>query len=171
MAARDDEAEIERAGPNYSGPVIAEILGITDRRLRQLVDEGMPKNGRGEFPLVACVQWYVAYWRDRALGRVNDANRTRKTAAEAMLLEAKVRQHTGDLIERAEVLAVWTGAVTRLGKAFETLPNNMAREFNWPPEMVRAMRQSLDDFRRAFVRDSAEFVDVLDPPIGDAGGV
>ena len=122
----------------------------------------MPKNGRGRFPLKACVQWYVAYWRERAVGRKDDGNRNRKFAAEALLLEAKVKRETGDLLERAEAVAAWTASVMRLGKAFETLPNNLAREFNWPPETVRAVRQSLDDFRRTFVRDSAEFLDVVD---------
>jgi len=160
----DDVPERPQDGedPEYSGPVIAEILGITDERLRQLVKEGMPKVGRGRFPLKSCVQWYVAYWRDRALGRKDDGNRTRKSAAEATLLEAKVRLQTGHLVERADALAVWTGAVSRLAKSFETLPNNLAREFNWPPEAVRAMREALDDYRRTFVRDCAEFVDVVD---------
>jgi phage terminase Nu1 subunit (DNA packaging protein) len=173
--AEPPEEVAERSGdvqdPEYSAPVIAAILGITDVRLRQLVKEGMPKSSRGRFPLTGCVQWYVAYWRDRALGRKDDDNRNRKTAAEAKLLEAKVQQHTGHLIERAQVLSVWTGAVMRLAKAFETLPNNLAREFNWPPEAVRALRQALDDFRRAFVHESAEFVDVIDEPSGESKAV
>lgn len=122
----------------------------------------MPKSGRGRFPLKGCVQWYVGYWRDRAQGRREDTHRTRKSAAEALLLETKVRQQAGRLVDRAEVLQLWTGAVGRLSKAFETLPNNLAREFNWSPDVVRSLRASLDDFRRAFVRDTSEFVDVVD---------
>lgn len=122
----------------------------------------MPKSGRGKFPLRGCVQWYVAYWRERATGRKDDTSRSRKSEAEALLLETRVKEKSGGLIDRAEAVAVWSGAVTRLGKAFESLPNNLAREFNWPPEVVRAVRAAFDDFRRSFVRDSAEFVDVVD---------
>lgn len=147
------------------------LLGITEQRVGQLVKDGLPKSGRGLFPVRACVQWYVGYWRDRALGRKGDEHRTRKAAAEAKLLEAKVMQHTGDLVERAEVSAVWTAATARLAKSFETLPNNLAREFGWPPETVRSMRLALDDFRRSFVRDSAEFVDVIDDDAGEKKAV
>lgn len=126
----------------------------------------MPKLARGQYPLKACIHWYVAYWRDRALGRSEDDSKRRKSAAEAQLWEAKARQSTGDLIERAEIVAAWTTIAMRLGKAFETLPNNLGREFNWSPEVVRSVRASLDDFRRTFVRDSAEFLEVTDEARG-----
>lgn len=52
---------------------LAKVLGITPRRIQQLVrEDGMPKSpGRGRYPLVACIQWYIKYWQDRAEGRVS----------------------------------------------------------------------------------------------------
>lgn len=49
---------------------LAKILGVTSRRIQQLVHEGMPKTGRGKYPLIACIQWYIKFWQDRAEGRV-----------------------------------------------------------------------------------------------------
>lgn len=62
-------------GPQLSGPAMAVVFGITDRRLRQLCVEGMPRSSRGEYPLKACVQWYVSYWRKRSVNRMDELKR------------------------------------------------------------------------------------------------
>jgi len=50
---------------------LAKILNVTPRRVQQLVHEGMPKSGKGRYPLIACIHWYIKFWQDRAEGRVS----------------------------------------------------------------------------------------------------
>ena len=50
---------------------LAKVLNVTARRVQQLSNEGMPKSGRGKYPLIACIHWYVKFWQDRAEGRVS----------------------------------------------------------------------------------------------------
>jgi len=49
---------------------LAKILNVTPRRIQQLVQEGMPKAGKGRYPLVACIHWFIKFWQDRAEGRI-----------------------------------------------------------------------------------------------------
>lgn len=137
--------------------VVAGILGLTDRRLRQLVERGMPKSGRGRFPLAGCIRWYINFWRERATNR--DDSRDRKLAAHTLLLEGKVERELADLLDRAEAVAAWTATVSRLANAFDTLPHKLAREHNWPGEVEHAIGRALGDFLSAFRRDSKAFLE------------
>jgi phage terminase Nu1 subunit (DNA packaging protein) len=40
---------------------IAQALNLTEQRVHQLVKEGLPKEGRGQFDPVKCVLWYVRF--------------------------------------------------------------------------------------------------------------
>lgn len=49
---------------------LSEVLGLTPRRVQQLVSEGMPKGKRGEYALEECVQWFIRSLQDKiAIGR------------------------------------------------------------------------------------------------------
>jgi len=122
----------------------------------------MPKRGRGLYPLKACVQWYVKYWRDRALSREGGEGKKRQVDLDNALKEAKLQEATGHLINRAEVVQTWSGAFLRLGKMLDGIPSSLGRELNWPPDTLRIVRARIDDARENFVRDSAEFIDVTD---------
>lgn len=122
----------------------------------------MPKLGRGQYPFPEVVQWYVAYWRDRALSRTGNESKEAKQRLETQILETRLGERRGHLIARAEVVMVVGGAYRRLGKALETLPGQLSKEFNWPADVTRSMRDRLDDFRRQFVADNAEFIEVTD---------
>jgi hypothetical protein len=102
--------------------VIARVLGVTPRRVQQLAKEGLPTVGRGKYPLVPCVQWYIKYWQDRAEARSSmvlslDAVRARKLTAEAEMAEIDLARARADVIDResvrraAEAEAARTGAL------------------------------------------------------------
>lgn len=147
-----------------SGPVIAAILDITEQRVRQLVDEGLPRIGRGLYPLKGCVHWYLNYWKSRALGREGDADKKLKTSLETQLLQSKVQEATGHLINRQEVVMIVSAAFLRLGKMMNALPTSLGREMSWAPDTIRIVRKRLDEARENYVRDSAEFIDVVEDP-------
>jgi phage terminase Nu1 subunit (DNA packaging protein) len=104
-SSSDAKPDAKEAAQGHPVDVIARILGITPRRVQQLAKEGLPTAGRGRYPLVPCVQWYVKYWQDRAEGRVVegvggrfDLARTRKVEAEAQLAEIEVAEAEGRLV-------------------------------------------------------------------------
>lgn len=92
------------AGKDKGHPpaTIGNILGISARRVQQLAQEGvLPKAGRGRYQLVACVQAYIRYWQDRAVGhgRGEGTNgdgildRLREMKHRIMSSEAALKEH------------------------------------------------------------------------------
>jgi phage terminase Nu1 subunit (DNA packaging protein) len=45
------------------GVELGSFLGITQRRIQQLFNEGMPRISRGRFNLRQCVRWYIEFLR------------------------------------------------------------------------------------------------------------
>jgi hypothetical protein len=52
---------MEFKGLSVSARQLGTVLDLTDRRIRQLAEEGVfTRNGRGQYPLIDCVQAYIA---------------------------------------------------------------------------------------------------------------
>jgi phage terminase Nu1 subunit (DNA packaging protein) len=100
------------------------MLNLTRRRIEQLVEEGMPRAGRGQYDLEACVKWYVASLQERANGALGpdgiagraswDYERTRVMRADAELKEMEVAERRGELVSVARVGEMWDEAFGRL---------------------------------------------------------
>lgn len=81
---------------------LAKLLGVDVRSIKNFVDEGMPKEGRGKYSLFACVPWYIDREREAARGNkgLNDLDlaRLRKVAAEGRLAELELAKQEGRVI-------------------------------------------------------------------------
>jgi len=42
------------------------LLNLSPQRIQQLTYEGLPKFGRGQYPVVPCIHWYIDYLRKLA---------------------------------------------------------------------------------------------------------
>lgn len=129
--------------------------------MRQLTIEGLPRVGRGLYPMRGCVQWYVAYWESRAKGRMGDTTKLEGQELKNALTKAKLQEATGHLIPRKEVMDVWTSAYLRLGKWFDGLAASLGREMNWNTDTIKVVRARFDEAREDFATDSAEYIDVV----------
>jgi len=118
--------------PVYSVTVIAEILGIGERRIQQLVKEGVLIRGdRGKYPLTDNVRAYIKYWEDKAKGMGNDTSindeRYRLLKAQADSQEQK------NLVERSELLPVdyirqiAARVAVQLSSILDTMPARLKR--------------------------------------------
>jgi hypothetical protein len=47
--------------PTVPADKIAQALNLTEQRVHQLVKEGLPKEGRGQFDPVKCILFYIRY--------------------------------------------------------------------------------------------------------------
>jgi hypothetical protein len=115
----------------------------------------MPRVGVNLYPLAACVQWTIDYWKKRAEGR--DAGgqslTNREKAARVSVAEAKAMQMLGTSVSKVEVAQAAEAAYLQMGKFLESLPSSLARDCNLNNETVRKMRARLDDARNNFARD------------------
>lgn len=148
---------------------MAAILGITDKSLQRLAtDHGMPKVGYGQYPVGRCIHWYIKFWQDKALGREANNARRSKEETEALIARAKYEELTGHLISRVDVVQAFSAAYIRLGKMLDGLPGVIARRLTLSTEAQRMMRAEIDDARRNFVKDTREYIDVVDDGSSDA---
>jgi hypothetical protein len=122
------------------------------------VNEGLPRHGRGLYPLAGCVQWYVAYWETRAKGRLGSEAKDEGQVLKNQLARTKLEEATGHLIPRKEVFDAQAAAYLRLGNWFDTLAASLAREFHWSGDVVKIVRARLDEAREDYARDVAEYL-------------
>ena len=116
------------ASASVSPLALSGLVGLTTRRLGQLAAEGMPKDGRGEYPLAAAIQWLMAYWRTRAKGTpLNDARR-RKVEADASRSEMELAKRRGELAPIAVLAQAHGEACTRIRTRLRAIPSKIAPE-------------------------------------------
>ena len=115
-----------------SAEVLAKLLDITERRVRQLSAEGIiPKVARGRYEMVGAVRGYIRYLRDLNIqGDVGPADygtqRARLIKARADLAEMEASQIRGDLLFASDVTAAWTEIVALMRARLLVLPDKIA---------------------------------------------
>lgn len=96
-----------------TGSRVAKLLGLTKARVEQLAKEGVFKReGRGKYPLEACIQAYVEYREDRIRKSDNvdaadyEKHRARLYKAKADKAEIEARAFAGEFHHADEVTFV-----------------------------------------------------------------
>jgi len=115
-----------------SADVLAKLLDITERRVRQLSAEGIiPKVARGRYEMVGAVRGYIRYLRELSLkGEVGPADygtgRARLVKAKADLAEMEASQMRGELLPAPDVKRAWTDIVALMRARLLVLPDKIA---------------------------------------------
>ena len=117
---------------SQSAEVLAKLLDLTERRVRQLSAEGViPKAARGRYEVVGAVRGYIRYLRDLALkGDLGTADygieRARLVKARADLAEMEAKQVRGELIPAPDVTLAWTEIMALVRARLLALPDKIA---------------------------------------------
>lgn len=149
-------AKGKRPPTGVSTLYLADMLGLSEVRISQLVEMGMPKAGRGMFPTRDAVRWYVEFLRKGGEKQTDGPTR----ADIGRDLDAlKLKKLQGEVFDRREVVDTMNGAYERLGAAHELLTTRIGRELNLGTDDAKAVREMIDETRRAFVEDMGEFID------------
>jgi phage terminase Nu1 subunit (DNA packaging protein) len=182
-AAADDAAPLERAPLVVNKRELARALKVSLPTLNELVERypDFPVKARGsngvgwEFELEIVIEFLRA--KDEAarqaeteraalfkqlelpvdkhaimpIGELSPTQR--RQLAEARSKERKLAIEMGLLVEVPKMRQDLQLAIGRLGRFFDTLPTQIAREHNLPEEVMRSIRRRLDDQRRSFVEE------------------
>lgn len=140
--------------------VVARVLGITPRRVQQLVKEGLPQAAKGKYPLVECVHWYIRYWQVRAEGsgvpsgpspdgHVSHAEaRRRKEVALAEMRELELQERLGNLVSLDYMDEQLSDALQRTRQTLNAIPGKIAPLLIGCPTVARAqmlLQQAIDE--------------------------
>jgi len=110
---------------------IAHLLKLTPRMVNMHVkDHGMPIVGRGEYDMVACVQWYIGYLKEQ-IDRARKGDETEQQArarlikATANLRELEYAREQGKLIPVDVVRLLWERITIAFKNKILSLPSKL----------------------------------------------
>ena len=159
-----DKPELIQNGPNewpsLKSSQLADLFGMSDRRIRQLVKDGViPRDGRDRYPLRECVQAYIAYLKANPTESASVADlEFRKLKAETEERQAKAEraqldldERRGELISREDMQREWTSRCVELRAAMLGLPNELG--FRFTDDDTRAL---VEEVSEDFVRSTLE---------------
>lgn len=110
---------------------LSSLLGITERRIQQLVKEGMPKSGRGEYPLRECVRFYVGHLHRLIEEEKSDtvvSEKIRLMRAKAEKAEVEVLKLRGEVLDLERVRQETMLISVEIKEAFLAVAGRLAPE-------------------------------------------
>lgn len=134
---------------------LAAIVDLTPRRLQQLRGEGMPSRGRGKWPLMDCLRWYIRYLRDKndvGPALVDEKLRTERLKADK--LEVEIKQLKGELIAIETVAQEVLEIMVTLRGEFLGLPGRLAMQLSKIDKAAECKRVLADEIRLTLNRSS-----------------
>jgi phage terminase Nu1 subunit (DNA packaging protein) len=135
---------------------VAKALNVTTRRVQQLADEGMPREGRGKYDLAQCMLWYIRYLQNAisnrdgngadAAGNDLKAQRTRLITAQAAREEIALRREQGELVPIADYEETMAAHITSVRQRLLSMPANIAHHLEG--EDRESIKQKLESEMR-----------------------
>jgi phage terminase Nu1 subunit (DNA packaging protein) len=121
------------AAAGVSGARLAELLGLNERTVRKLADDGiLVRVGRGLYDQDASILRYVTHLRDVSARRANSSeaasSHARYKLAQAELAELDLAQTRGEVLDRDEVQDTWHALLLAVRQTLLRLPNQLAFE-------------------------------------------
>ena len=129
---------------------VAQALNLTESRVHQLVKEGLPKEGRGQYDAVKCMLWYVRYLQNAIEKRTAPAfdgavvgerrERIRLLRVAADLKEDRLAEARSQLVAVSDVEAMTKDLVDTTTAEIMAIPQRIAGDL--VGETSRAMIQA-----------------------------
>ena len=133
--------------------VLANLFGLTERRIRQLAEVGVVvKAARGEFELASSIRAYVTFL-NKTTGETDDSgtsfrrSRARLMAARAALAEMEQAEKSGLLIPSEQVNEAWTKITAIVRNRLLGIPSKMAARLapiSTPVAIEEALRTEIN---------------------------
>ena len=181
--ARADPDDID---PDLVVPreTMARIFGLTSSSITKLVDQGMPRVGRGKYSIPHCVQFYIDLWRP-VTGRANvgDADgegldlRSRWVKAQAEKYELDTEIARGHYAPVETVEHAMSEAAASLAASLDGLGARLAgvlADETEPAQVQATIVSEVRSIREDYANNLAAWADEVAGPdpahVPDAGG-
>lgn len=129
---------------------LADVLGVTPRRIAQMVGEGMPRGAKG-YDLAACCRWYIERLRKGAASVRSELaeGRARLAQARADREELELATRRGALVDAEEVRRAIFAAARASRDIILGVPHRVAPLILGITDQHEAIRILTDEMRRA----------------------
>ena len=148
----------------YTSKVVAQWICLTERRVRQLRDEGViQESAPGLYDLQACVARYIQYLGGAGKENLN-AERTKLTAAKRQAAEMDNDERRGDLHSTADIERGIKTMCLNVRSRLLTLPGMLS------PTLAKMTEQAeVFDVIKAAVDEALEELSSYNAIMADAG--
>lgn len=155
--------------------VVARFLNLTDRRVRQLVREGViPKAAHGKYELEGCVFHYVRYLQKRLEdgGAHVTSEKERLDRVRADEIEIRLQRERREIVDAGDVAEVWIEIAAEIKQRLLSLPTALAPLVTGTTRVQQSeeiLREGVDD-ALASLRGGCEKVIARFDPTGAVNG-
>lgn len=143
---------------------MSEILGLSDRRIRQLAEEGsLVRVGHGKFDLPASIQTYIESIKERSKSSEElDLNkeRTLLTRANRQKVELELKIMKGELHRSEDVESVMNDMLSSFRAQMLVLPNKIA-----PLVLGQTELESVKSIIKKHIFDALQELSDYDPDV------
>lgn len=157
------EMDATQTDLTYPAATIAEMLLITDRRLRQLSAEKIiPKATRGRYPLAGCVQGYVRYLQQLRLStdeRSQEATRLTSVRADTYEIELQLKRQ--QLYHRDVIDQALFKVCTNLTAMLDGTASRIASQLGGGAALRKRLVNEFHEIRAQFAAGLREFSEHL----------
>jgi hypothetical protein len=161
-AMLEDHGDAER----LPGEKLCEITTLSDRRHRQLADEGyFPPPINGVYQLTPTLQGIVRYLRDQATKAESnmEEEKLKKLIADRRLAELDLQKKRKDALDAESVFNVWEGILLTIRQKLLALPSKLAPRLVYvdeqaeiEQELEREVSEALIDLSKPVTYQNAE---------------
>lgn len=112
----------------YTTKIVAQYLDLSERRVRQLRDEGvLEEKAPGLYDLRSSVRRYINYLRGDADGKADlNEERAKLTKEKRIAAETENKVRNGELYRKSDITVGMTTVIMNLRSRLMALPNKLA---------------------------------------------
>lgn len=152
---------------------IANLLNLSKRRVQQLAKHGMPRTGRGQYPVRGCVLWYLDFSKaGPGEGKSQEEQRTELLYEQTIKTRMENEINKSNLFHADEVEASFQTAETLLGSildAFAPRMANMLAAEHDPSVLKSVLFEECREVRRAYASALKKVGEYMEDSSGDSG--
>ena len=111
----------------YTTKIVAQYLDLSERRVRQLRDEGvLEEKAPGLYDLRSSVRRYINYLRGDEGGKADNEERAKLTKEKRIAAETENKVRNGEMYRKSDITVGMTTVVMNLRSRLLALPNKLA---------------------------------------------
>lgn len=125
---------------------------VSDRRIQQWVNEGMPREDRGEYNFVKCVDWRIKYLENKIEELQSGDEKLYQLKREGQALanrerELKLRKLAGELVILDDVKLAWVEEVKTFNKLLDSLQNKLDTAIGGEGKYLPIIAEKINEIR------------------------
>ena len=137
---------------NVNVEYLSEIFGVDIRTVQMYAkNNGLPKDERGEYPLVDCLLWFIKKQKDtiKDLAEINPLTISRKEAIDLsnQRRQIELEQKRNTLVEKDLVEMAFVTILKMLGRNADSIAPRLMKKLNGDAKTLATIREEIDEYK------------------------